>query len=444
MKRAILAFTYTALKHAWSTRAILWLLVGVSIPALLLPLTLRADGTEHGAQTMILTYTPVAIFAIVLTGTIWMAAFTFAAERMQLQFAMLRTKPVQGASIWLGKWLAILAITCTSLVWAMLLCVLALIIRFDATTIVTAPTWTAFAPDETEIMEQARQQRESMLQQPDAEHAHSLPSLQQLANRIRQRQYRVLPGNQVSWQIPIAPTSATQPLWEIQYHWRLDPMRRAPVQGDWMITVPTQTEPLATHSVAGLIDGNHVIRLSDLDIPPSAPYVTLTFASAPENEPQIFFDNKNPVSLNRQTGLLLGNLLRATILLFALCAAAAALALTVSVFLSFPTTVFATHGILLALVITAIAGRDTPTIRDTHGHDHGSPDTWLVNATESFLDMLYRATRNLREALPFRELPENLQVTLHDHLPTLLILLFGIPLLCALLAHIKVMQEEIP
>ncbi len=443
MIRAIAAFIYASLKHAWSTRAIAWLMVWAAIPAMVLPMTLRADGTTAGALTMILTYTPIAIFAVVITGSIWLGGYTLAAERIHQQFAMLRTKPVAGFAIWFGKWFAVQLAVGAILAIALLLFFGTMTIRFQGKAIPTHPVWTAYRPDESSLWEQARKQQQHMIQHADGHEAQHLPTLQQIANRLRQQQYRVAAGNTTSWNILLdAQVSTAQP-WELHFQWRLEPMRRAAVSGQWTLTLPDDPTPLETRSIESVLDGNHVLRIPALDLPSGTESVILSFTSDADNEPHIFFDNQAPVSLNQQTGVLPGNLIRAAILMAIVCAAAAAMALTVSAFLSFPTTIFATYGILLAFLIATIAGRDTPQIRHAQSQHHGHMENWLLTQTEYFLDFIYRGSSYLRTALPFRHLSENIQVTLHDHILTIVLLLVALPVLGATLAHLKLMREEV-
>ncbi len=441
MIRAILALVYATLKHAWSTRAIIWLVAWAAVPAVLLPMTLQADRTAAGAHGMILTYTPIALFAVLLVGSIWLSAYTLASERLHLQFSMLRTKPVYGAAIWLGKWLGVLIIIAITLTISVALFFATMIIRFQGQPIATKPVWTISPPDETVILEQARQMQQNMMLQADPSDHHNIPTLQQWVNRLRQQKYRVAPGSSTSWKIPLTLHNNTAQA--MQFQWRLDPMRRQPVAGTWTLLTPGAIEPLAIYPVSGLLDGTHTISLPQHNIPAATPYLIITFESSPDNEPQIFFDHQNPVRFKQQSGIFLANLIRATMLILALCAATSALTLLFSAFLSFPVTVFAAHGVLVALLVPAIAGQDTPHIRHSHGHHHGHTETWFLTHAEHFLNALYRLTRSLRATLPFRRLSENIHISFQEHASVICILILLLPMLCAILAHLKIMREEV-
>ncbi len=442
MTRAIFSFAYATTKHAWSTRAIAWLAIWATIPAVFFASTLRADRTITGAQTMILTYAPIAIFAVLLIGSIWLSAFTLSSERMHMQFAMLRTKPVHGVAIWTGKWLGVLIIMAIALAIAIATFFITMTIRFQGHPIARIPVWNVCQPDETVIHDQAYRILQKMERQAETTD-HHIPSLRQIVNRLRQQQYRVGPGTSTSWHIPLDWHDTPHAKRQMQFQWRLDPMRRAPVTGTWTLSVPDEASPLSVNKVSGLVDGHHTISLPELDIPTGTPYLIVTFHAAPDNEPQIFFDHKSPVSLKQQSGILAFNLMRAATLMFVLCAAVAAITLLFSSFFSFPVTVFTTHGVIFALLITAIAGRDTPHIRHSHGHHHGHNENWLLTQTEHFLDAIYHLTSSLRSTLPFRYLSENMQISFRDHAAILLILMVLLPLSCAWCAHYKMMHEEV-
>ena len=442
MMHAIYAILKTTLKCAWSTRATIWLLVSSTLPALFAPFLLQADGTTEGARTMILTYTPVLIFGILLTGTIWLSAYALAAERIQPSFAMLRTKPVSGATIWIAKWLAVLTILVTALMIAGITFILSLEARFRGESMANSPVWTAFRPDESHIILQAQQHLDRLREETPPDEAHHLPSLQQIANRLRQQNYRVAPGTGTSWHVPIAADTDHHPM-DMLFSWRLDPMRRAPVSGVWTLTFPGKTEPLAIQNVAGLLDGNHTTSWSRLEIPPEATYLEVRFTASADNEPMIFFDVKNPITLRQFAGTLRTNLIRTAGIMIILCAAATALTLAMSAFLSFPVTVFASHGIMAALLIATVAGHDSIISQHTHGHAHCNTESWLAHQTGHFLDIVYRASHTLRAAMPFRRLAEDIRVTFPENTWTLIALSILLPALCAALAHYKIMRDEV-
>ena len=444
MIRALHAIMRTTVRHAWATRSIFWLMTAALVPAILFPLIIKGDGTPAGAQVMLLTYAPIALFAVLLIGSVWMGAYALAAERLQLQLSMLKTKPISGLAIWLGKWLAVCAINLSVLLCSGLVFAGMLQLRGVGVDTASRSFWQPHSPDEGALLQQAealwlRRRTEAA----QAEEPQTVPPLQQIVNRMRQQQYRVPPGGNVSWRIPLPPRLPEKGIWRLTYHWRLDPMRRAPVHGSWHLTDYATGHPLATHPVTGLLDGNHTFAWGILQLPPETRVLELRFQASPENEPHIFFDSKAPISLQHQAGSRAENLLRAAGIAMIFGGALAAVALALSACFSFPVAVFATHGIVLALLVAAVAGQEGMELRHSHGHDHGHPDGWILTYTGHFLDSLHAHTHALRAALPFRRLSESIQITFHEHAIPLFLLAICLPLLCAAIAHIKIKREEV-
>jgi hypothetical protein len=444
MIRACFFIARATIRHAWNNRAIGWIILATGAVSIGMPLMLTGDGSPEGAWSMQMTYTPTVLFAILATTSVWLGAYSLSIEKQQMTLAMLTTKPVSGFSIWLGKWLGVCAIHALAMLISGIIFLSIVSLRSGSVQSDAHTFWQPFYPDESELFARAT----SILAEwspSGAEQDASPPSPEQVMNRLRQQQYRVSPDQSIQWQIPVSRRITTEPLWRLQFHWRLDPMRRSPVAGTWMLHAPDQTKPLATHTLSDKLDGSHVVtwELSELHPPPRT--MILSFHAAPENESHVFFDIRHPVSLQQATSSLGPNLLRAGVIAMIFCACIAALALLFSACFSFPVAVFATYGSLFALVIASVAGQDQ--LRTGHSHDHGDGHghlaEWLLDHTGHFLDNVYALTYGLREALPFRSLANHVHISLQDHAPFLLIALLLCPLVCATLAHLKITQEEV-
>jgi ABC-type transport system involved in multi-copper enzyme maturation permease subunit len=435
MTRSVTAIAKVALRHFWATRAILWVFAAACTPALLFPIILQADGTPTGRWLMIMQYTPIAIFVGTLMSAIWMAAYILSSEKTQLRLSMLRTKPLNGLSIWLGKWIA------TCLVQAM-----AILLGFVILISMLLPkvaqhkdlsTWVPFTPDESELYAQAQDminQRKS-----NSENNHSTPSVEQMVNHVKLRQYRVAPGRSIDWIIPISQNLTERGAWQLRFQWKLDPMQRTPVSGTWQLTT-TDQKILASLPVYELMDGSHTINWPELRIPPHSKSVRITFQNSDQNTSYVFFSTKSPIQLCQQSGSLYPNMLITALLLFGFCASAAAVSLTVSSFLSFPVTVFATHGILFAVIIASLAGQAPGNASMAH---HATNHNAVFLTARQFLDQAYMVTASLRNALPFDRLANSLTITYREHLIDLAVLLLVIPLIMASLAHFQYMRQEV-
>jgi len=201
---------------------------------------------------------------------------------------------------------------------------------------------------------------------------------------------------------------------------------------------------LATRHVNGLLDGNHILEWGTMTLPLAMSRISLRFQSAAENAPDIFFDTRSPISLQHEAAPRWHNLMRAAGIMLVYCIAVAAIALSLSAYFSFPVAVFATHGLLVALLIAAVAGQPDVFSGHDHVHDHGAADGWILDQSTHLLDVLHSHTLQLGKALPFQELSEHLQITLRDYTAILLLLGLVLPLLCAGLAHARIQRGEAP
>jgi hypothetical protein len=444
MIRAALFIARTTIRQAWHTRAIAWLILATSAVSFFVPRMLKADGTPEGIWSMVMLYAPTMLFAILATSSVWLGAYTLASEKMHAKLAILKTKPVSGFSIWLGKWLGVCAVhTLAMLVSGVILLGMILLVPGPLQS-ASRTFWQPSYPDERGLLARA----ESILAdwpEPSTPDAPPIPTLEQIVNRLRQQQYRVAPAEAISWQMPLPRKTSPKNLWRLQFHWRLDPMRRGLVSGTWSLHMPDHAEPVLSLQTSGVLDGSHVIHfeMPRTETPPR--HMILTFHASPENASHIFFDINRPVSLQQASGSLIPNVLRAGTVCLIYCYAIAALALLFSACLSFPVAVFTTYGTLFAIVIASVAGQEQ--MRLGHSHSHGETHAHfaerLLDLTTHFLDDMHALTRGLREALPFRALSQHIQISLSDHALLFCVLLVLMPLLCAFLAHLKISHEEV-
>ncbi|MFU8780559.1 MAG: hypothetical protein ACNA71_05985 [Kiritimatiellia bacterium] len=443
MIRACFFIARTTIRHAWHNRAIGWIMLATGAVSIGMPLMLTGGGSPEGAWSMQMTYTPILLFAILATSSVWLGAYSLSTERLQMTLAMLKTKPVSGFSIWFGKWLGVCAIHAAAMILSGTVFGGMIFLLSGPDQSASHTFWQPFYPDESELFDRANT---ILAEWPtsDAPEAPPAPTPEQVVNRLRQQQYRVAPAQTVQWHIPVSSRSVTPRPWRIQFHWRLDPMRRSPASGTWMLHAPGQTEPIAMQTITGKLDGTHVVTWEQ-STPAASPTLTLSFQAAPDNQSHVFFDIRNPVSLQQAASSLGPNLLRTGAIAMTFCAAIAALALLFSACLSFPVAVFATYGTLFALVIASVAGQEQ--LRMGHSHDHGDGHgnfaELLLEQTSHFLDKVHALTHGLREALPFRALANHIHIALRDHAPLLMILLVLCPLAGAILAHLKISHEEV-
>ncbi len=439
MIRASLAIAAITIRQACNTRALAWLFAAAALPAVLLPFHLASPANPAATYTLLATYVPPLIFAVVITGAIWLGCASIASERSQQQLAMLRTKPVGGGTIWCGKWLGVNGICLFLLLCAGSLFYLATQVRLAQRDVPPPTVWQPFLPDETALRATARQ---NLVKWRKAAPDPSLvPSLQQESNRLRQQNYQTRAGSPVTWTIPVE-ASADKTRWALQFQFRVHPMQRQPIAGTWLLDHPDAGTTLGTFPVENLLDGLHQIPLQDLTLPPHTKSVQLQFIpEAPQ--PTIFFDAQSPVRLLRQAASLPANLARAGILLLACVAALSAIAILLSSCLSFPVALFSAYASLVALVIASVAR--ALDVSYSHAHSHGTPrfGDSLLALSHRILSAVQSAASALQDLLPFDALANAYLVPIAPATKSLLLFLLVIPALSALLTAWRMSRQEV-
>lgn len=107
--RKLFAITGLTIRSSIRSRVFLSLLAAVLLIIILLPLTLKSDGTPAGYARIALHYTLFVVTGLMSAATVWAACRAAAVEIEERQIYLIVTKPVSSLHIWLGKWIGILA-----------------------------------------------------------------------------------------------------------------------------------------------------------------------------------------------------------------------------------------------------------------------------------------------------------------------------------------------
>ncbi len=116
-----MAIAVLTLKEAFRSRLILSLALAVALSVVLVPLTIKSDGTAEGLVRISLQYSLTIVSWLLALGTVWAACRTAALDIEERQIHLVVTKPVGRAQIWLGKWIGVLIMDAALLAGAGLL-----------------------------------------------------------------------------------------------------------------------------------------------------------------------------------------------------------------------------------------------------------------------------------------------------------------------------------
>lgn len=429
-------------RHFVHTRAVLWMLIG-SILAAALPLALRGDGSAGSVLQLAVIYPPVLLFWVLLLGTVWMAAAAMAQEIENGTMATIIIKPIHRAGIWMGKWMGILLLNAAllTLAAAILILVVSRITNraLNRDSVSSTVGHRVFTPDYSALEQAAHERLFSLKQSAEPETDYSFA---QILNTIKTENFRVVPGESCTWNIPVDPsvlsqTNTIRASWDLQFIFRCDPLSRAPVNGTWTLSSPPGPPRVVTSEQ--LLDGTHQLAFPrDLVIHPGL--LTLTFSNQ-LNSSTVYFDPRSPVVLRQQKSSFPENLTRAFLVLFCFIAAAGAFALTMGLIFSFPVAVFTVCTLFLAIMISqAFAGIPSS------AHSHGDVLTnGVVQHTGSWmLFHIHRSTASTLQLLSLHSLSQAQHISDRQIMQALLRLLAAIPALFCALGTLLLRRKEFP
>jgi hypothetical protein len=107
MKR-VCAIAALAVRNALRSRVVLVLLGLLLVTIIVLPLTIKDDGTLASRVQVLLRYTLGAVNIILSIATLWAGCAAVSTEVQGRQIHLIVTKPVRAIELWLGKWLGLM------------------------------------------------------------------------------------------------------------------------------------------------------------------------------------------------------------------------------------------------------------------------------------------------------------------------------------------------
>ena len=110
MSRALISIARLSLRYLIRSKIVATLLIGIALLNIGLPRLLHSDGTAQGELALLLNYTLGTSALFLSIASVWSGCILFSSEIQEKQAQLLFTKPVHPATIWLGKWLALITL----------------------------------------------------------------------------------------------------------------------------------------------------------------------------------------------------------------------------------------------------------------------------------------------------------------------------------------------
>lgn len=427
--KAIAAIALLALRTALRSRVILVLFLLLLTAGVLLPLTVRSDGTPDGLIRIHLAYTlGVASFLLTLS-TLWAGCAALSQEAEDKTLQLLIVKPVPRMSIWAGKWIALLIIN--ALLLALVGVTAAVTLQMKLRRTEADPTALALArqtaltslqtldaplPDiEVEVQAAYDALRAKGPLPPEMTTASIYDSLRRT---LLARHYSIAPSASHSWHFALPHPSRNPPSLMVQY--KCD--SSVPGAADMHSTLTLQTgEHTVSREVLAMPGTMQTVLFSN--IPPNAAAAEVTLLNHGTHNATLFFDPGEGLVLRQPAGTFAGNYLRALFQLYLRLALFAAIGVTLGTLFTMPVATFITLVLLLILqlssFVSAAAQVDradfvanvSPFGATGHTHDNAETDpetpSIIARGAANLLFFTYRGTYlTLRPLLEDRSLED--------------------------------------
>ncbi len=379
--RAVAAIARVSLQGALRSRLVVAMLGLLLLTVVVLPATIRGDGTLAGYTQVQIRYGLGAAGMILTVMTLWAAAAAVSLDVETRRVQTVVTKPVGPFTLWLGKWLglcvmnAVLLAACGAVVFAMFLWKTregpwdpdeARDFR-EHVRVARIPV----SPDLAHLDRRIAEEEEAIRRDPEAPvDVRDARAVREVARqRAVARELFVAPDSEKSWRFePPRRIRTDRPL-VLRFRLAAARMSMEPVEGAFRVQAGPQTTDLIP--VAAPPNRTTTLTLPPLSLAPGQP-VTVTFVN--RDQPAVFSAGE---------GLRLGvyetsfavNYGRALLMMYVRLVFIAALGVTAGALFSFPVAAFVTGCLVFFVAMTAFV-RTTPDAAHSHGGPPPEASPW--------------------------------------------------------------------
>ncbi len=409
----IIAIAVLALRTMTRSRLFVSLMAVLAAAVVLLPLTVKGDGTLAGEVTVLLHYT-LGLAAIILgAATLWSACGLIAYDIRDKQIQLVVAKPVHRYQIWLGKWLGLLlmnAILLSATGLAVYLSVRRGVEKSNCSPeeraavyddILTGRRRIVPLPEsvDEEIHRRINQMADEGKMIPDMPHYQVYAEVKK---RVLAERSTVAPGQSKKWTFAIMSAPRSGQRVTLRFSFASTFKERKTVSGTWF--VGTEKQPgLFSAPMTGCLDGIHKLVVPAEFFSPGAP-VVVTFQNAPRGQSNtaIFDINRGMEVLVHEAGFK-SNLVRSLVMIFCHMMLLSALGLTAGALFSFPVAVFVSCSILIMSLVghyfTLAAGEPPHRCGINHGEQEVSALQEASGRMVKYIDLIIAPTMG-RNPLP--------------------------------------------
>jgi len=345
----IFAIALLSIRHAVRSKIFVGLFIMLMVVILVLPFSIRSDGTAAGMIQIMLSYTLGLAGIIMALTSLWAGSSSISSEIEDKTIQMIATKPVTRFQLWLGKWLGLnvmnlfLLTICGASTYAMLQWHLHPDRLQDGheSKIVDGllSARSVNTPIESELSQRVQEQLDRMISRnelptgvPEAE------ATRRIRQQIRMDQNTVRPGGHKTWNFGRPSLPHREIDVTLQFQFSTSVIGQNIVHGYWLIGTPTDPEIIT-------INEDHVSRvLGEISFSLDERWrnndLLITYSGQNQESFSAVFDPDKIVLLVPQGGFI-GNFIRALLIMFGQLAFLAAIGVSAGCLFSLPVASFA-------------------------------------------------------------------------------------------------------
>ncbi len=450
MLKAVWAVAGVTLRGAFRSRVALALMALLAFVMLIVPLSIRGDGSAGSDARVLLLYSMGLATALLVASTLWVSAATVSSDVTSGRIQLLLLKPVPRVTVWLGAWLGVMGLNLLLLglvcgaVW------IQLGVRSHAAGNRTrwGPSARASIYPDVDVQAQAQAWYERLLTErrvsPDAPRDVIVA---QLATRLDDMHVAVDPGTTHTWTFDLraVPLSHRR---EALLVWRFvtPDHGRKEVWGN--VRLSTRDGRIVQQGrLEGTAQRELIWPLTAAAIGPSDTLL-VSFERDPGDGAGLVIQPTQGVVLRVVQGSFAGNLLRAALIVLAGLAAVAALGVTMGCMASVPVAVFLAASVLLIVGVSQVSQLGEAW-GGGHQHSHGTgasgdetSPSWLESTATTSLAAISTTLAPLLRTRALSLLARGERLTVGNTLRALAVGLLICPLALALPAWVVLSRRE--
>jgi len=346
--KPVIAIARLSLRNTIRSKMVVSLLLILTMVIILLPLTIKGDGTMAGFIQIHLSYTLGLSSLILSLTTLWAGAASVASEINDKTIQTLSTKPVSKLQLWLGKWIGLNimnlglltccgVVTCGMLFWHIQPSRLSPVQQEEADQLLTARL--RVLPDQPDFDARAKERlRDQLSRGPLPEGISQAEALRTIQQQVMADENTIRPTGRKQWNFGPISVRGENAILTIHYRFATSIVGQDHIKGRWLIGTPDRPDLLTIQKTSVPRSRNEIsvpYQLIWKDTPLVVTYIDEDVSGA-----TLLFDLDQGILLLTPQGEFIPNYIRSLLIVAGQLAFYSALGLTTGCLFSLPVAAF--------------------------------------------------------------------------------------------------------